>query len=124
MPAASPTICPRCWCNLVPEQPMADGPFRYDSVDGLSYNGVKVRLSRQERELVGSLLHAKGRLLSPDAIVTRLDSETENPPRLVSVLLAGIRRKLRQLGAPNPIKTHPEYGAGWRWLSTAPTPAA
>jgi len=94
---------------------MRAGDFAFDHT-GLTFQGQPVKLTPHERELVGALMHARGSIVSHDAILNRLGSDAM--PGIISVHATNARRALRVSGAPDPIKA--VYGQGLRWAGPAP----
>jgi len=108
-------MCPHCGYNLVAEAPMRAGDFEYSN-DGLTFRDQPVKLRLQERVLVGTLMHAQGRVVSRDVLLDRLG--TDAMPGIISVLISKTRRALRAIEAPDPIRT--VHGQGLRWAGPAP----
>lgn len=72
------------------------GPLRLDPVSGqVSLNGHAVILSRRELALLAALLHARGRILSPDQLKDSLyDFSEEIESNALNVHIHHLRRKL------------------------------
>ena len=72
------------------------GPLRLDPVSGeVSLHGRAVALSRRELALLAALLHAGGRILSPDQLKDSLyDFSEEIESNALSVHIHHLRRKL------------------------------
>jgi len=72
------------------------GPLRLDPVSGeVSLNGQVVILSRRELALLAALLHARGRILSPDQLKDSLyDFSEEIESNALNVHIHHLRRKL------------------------------
>ena len=92
---------------------IVDGPLCLDPASGdVTLNGNPVALSRREFALLGALLHARGRVLSPAQLKDRLyDFSEEIESNALSVHIHHLRRKL----GPGLIET--VRGVGYRFGS-------
>lgn len=109
---AETCICPHCGFDLVKDEVLERDHFTYDPRGVVSYCGIILRLRPAHREIVGSLMKAAGRIVSKDTLLERLGSEGDDPT-LMNVQVSLLRRDLRKLGIPCPIKT--VWGAGFCW---------
>lgn len=108
-------VCPSCGYNLERELPIEDGPFAYDPTGPeFKIDGRAVQCRRQVREMLGGLMHARGRTLPFDAIAGRLGSEAHAAARLIDVALYEARRMFEESPYPCPIER--VRGEGLRWV--------
>jgi DNA-binding response OmpR family regulator len=107
-------ICTNCGLNLEREKPIVDGPFDYDPAGPIfSIDGARLRCRSQVSELLGSVMHARGRPLAYGVIAERLGYEGDDPKNLVHVLASQARGLIAQCGYSSPIETVRGYGLRW-----------
>lgn len=110
--AASPVFCPRCAHNLTAEQPTTIGPLSFDPLGVAAWNGAELPLTPSQFQLVGSLVAARGKVVSYEALAERAGYDGSGDANdVVQVLFCRARGVLRQLGAPSTIiKSVPRRG--------------
>jgi two-component system phosphate regulon response regulator OmpR len=91
------------------------GPFAYDPARGeLSRDGAPVRLTTRERDLLQTLVHHAGAIVSRETLAARA-SEQKAAERTVDVEIARLRRKIEtDPNAPRHLQT--VRGQGYRLL--------
>lgn len=111
-------VCPSCGYNLHREEPFVDGRLTFDYDTGLIVDGRPIPLSYMMRQIVGSLIAARGERLSTDAILLRIGSEGE--ANTIAVQISRIRKVFRDAGLPELIQSRRGRGeAGYRWVMHA-----
>ncbi|WP_203310513.1 winged helix-turn-helix domain-containing protein [Sphingomonas beigongshangi] len=107
-------ICPCCGYNLRREQAIVVGPFSYDpTLPAFCIDGEPVRCRPQVREMLGSVMQARGRTLSFDVLADRVGSDAAKSARLIDVALYEARRIFGATPYLCPIER--VRGAGLRW---------
>lgn len=92
--------------------------MRYDPADALlsDDNGNLIALTAGELRLLDAFLQRPGRLLSRDALLDWTHRDGEGPfDRAIDLAVSRLRRKLMQVGAPDPIET--VRGLGYRFIA-------
>ncbi|MGR6327712.1 hypothetical protein ACU5AX_01465 [Sphingomonas sp. XXL09] len=111
-------ICPSCGYNLEREQLITDGPFTYDpTCPAFLIDGEPVQCRPQVREVLGSVMQARGRTLSFEVLAERIGSDAVRPNRLIDVALYQARRIFA--ASPYPCPVQRVRGAGLRWALSA-----
>lgn len=77
----------------------------------LCFRQKPIKLTNGERIIVWSLLKAYPDCVRKPTLLDRLDSEGVN--NTIQVIICRIRRKLKDVGAPESIET--VWGQGYRW---------
>lgn len=103
-------ICPNCGFDLLRDEPMEVGRFRYDPRGSFTVGGVPIPLTPKEVELIGALFRARGRIVPYAALIDRLDVTGRV---VVSVHVRRIRKKFNAAGEWNPIGV--AHGIGLFW---------
>lgn len=93
-------MCTQCGYNLSAERAVAWGLLGFDPREDAAWDGRKLGLSRQQREIVGGLIHARGRVLSRALVADRIGYEGDDGANVVDVQVCRIRALLRAAGAP------------------------
>lgn len=107
-------ICPCCGYNLRRELAIIVGPFSYNpTLPAFCIDGEPVQCRPQVREMLGSLIQARGRTLSFDVLADRVGSDATQSARLIDVALYEARRIFEASPYPCPIAR--VRGAGLRW---------
>lgn len=94
----APGCCPHCGHNLDAERRVRIGRLDYDPAGPVSWGGAPIALTSGERIVLGSLVHARGAIVSRSAIAERMGSEGDG--NVVDVLISRLRKALSQGGAP------------------------
>lgn len=108
-------MCPHCGYDL-----RHDGPVLINdwSMMGptypLFYKSESIRLRPQAGEFCYALMKAFPRQVRHDAMIGRLDTESEDPHNLLKVLVSRLKVAIRERGIPVPIVT--DWGQGYRWI--------
>ncbi len=111
-------ICPGCGLNIQSERVIEDGPFTYDpTVPAFLIDGSRITCRPQVREVLGSVMQARGRTLGFDVLADRLGSVAAAPSRLIDVALYDIRRIFAATPYPCPVERI--RGKGLRWSMAA-----
>jgi DNA-binding response OmpR family regulator len=106
-------FCPCCGTDLRVGNSRQGVGLRVDPTGDFIWNGSPIRLTNAERVVLGSLLQAKGGVLSKAALRARLESDAG--PKIIDVLICKIRRKFLDAGHSAPI--HTARGMGYKWAS-------
>lgn len=95
-------LCPHCGYDLRLDTPVLIDDFSMmSSVAVLRWEGEAVKLTGSERILVYTLMKAYPAPVRLSVILDRMDSDATG--NVIDVYLCRIRKKLRAIGAPNPI---------------------
>lgn len=120
---AQPSLCPHCGYDLRAEETVSFGSAAIERRGEFTYAGVVIHLSPCERNLVESLLRARGRLVPIMALAERMDTNSDDPANSIHVLAARVRKRLRAHGFPGEL-LHSEINRGMRWAVEAEQAAA
>jgi DNA-binding response OmpR family regulator len=104
-------VCPHCGFDLVRDAPISSGGFRVDPSGDATWRGERIPLPRSEREILYSLAKSYPRSLSRATLLDRLGSEAEE--KTVDQWISKLRSRLREAGAPCPVRT--VYTQGYCW---------
>jgi DNA-binding response OmpR family regulator len=108
-------ICPHCGYNLERERRTEDGPFAYDpTIPAFLIDGQRVPCRPQVRELLGSLIQARGRTLSFDVLIERMGSEADSSGKTMDVVLTYARKAFAAADHPFPVERVRGVGLRWR----------
>jgi DNA-binding response OmpR family regulator len=108
-------VCPHCGYDLASEAIVEDGDFLYEPRLGVLYRGARLPISPDRHLILATLLKARPRVLTSDALLGAIGSEGDDT--LIRSHVSVIRRDLYALGIPNPIET--VWGHGRRWAPSA-----
>jgi DNA-binding response OmpR family regulator len=109
------TICPGCGLNLERERLIEDGPFAFDpTIPAFLIDGQRVRCRPQVRELLGSLMQARGRTLTFDVLLDRMGSNAGVAAKLMDVVLHHAREVFAAADHPFPVERVGGVGLRWR----------
>lgn len=111
MTIASCTLCPHCGHDLTRDEPISRGDIVFDPRGEVQWRGAAVHLTVGQRIVLHSLLKANGRTVPRDALLERLDSQSEDGRNLLSVHLARLRSALPGVPIEN------VRGIGLRWAA-------
>ena len=106
-------ICPHCGFDLVRLEPITDGIFGYDPQVGFLIAGEKVNFDRQCHEIMGSVMAARGYVLSLPVIADRLGYEGDRASELIRAKMTKCRATIAAAGIRFPIQT--VWGVGVKW---------
>lgn len=98
-------VCPCCGYDLAVDKPVMINDFSMIGAGyPLVYKGTPVRLTGAQALVCWALMKAYPRHLTISALLERVTIDKEND-NLISVHVSRVRKKLRAIGAPNPIRT-------------------
>ncbi len=105
-------ICPHCGFDLVKDEPVEIGDYRYDPRDGFSIAGRRLPLTRSEAELAAALFRERGRSLAYERLLDRLGLTSDR--NILFVFRNRIHAKFRAAGLPPPIGAQRGFGLYWQ----------
>lgn len=114
----SRAMCPHCGYDLRLDTPiLIDDFIMMSSMAPLNWRGQNINLTGSERIICYTLMKTYPLPVRLPVILDRLDSEATG--NVVDVYICRIRRKLRDVGAPNPIKAVRNRGHGrvFTWVT-------
>jgi DNA-binding winged helix-turn-helix (wHTH) protein len=118
--AGGPCICPHCGYDLKVDQPITDGRLSFDPRGCIYVDGAKIALPPRVSIVLGTLMKARGRIVSRTVLIERLGSDSDDAWIGVATVIKLLRRALEAAGIRDSIETH--YGLGYAWNSAACTP--
>lgn len=106
-------FCPHCGYDLLKDQPIIINDFSMLGPQSpLYYRGKVPNLTLAERNFCWALMKAYPKTVRHEALLNRLDST--GTVNTLAVYISKIRKKLRQLGAPDPFVRVRGVGVGWK----------
>lgn len=109
-------FCPHCGYDLRPDTPVFINNFTmFGPASQLMYDQTIVKLTESERFVCWTLLKAYPEAVTQEVILDRMGSDAMG--NVINVYVCRIRKKLREIGAPNPIEpTYNKAGRrAYRW---------
>lgn len=107
-------ICPHCGYDLAKDQPILLNDFSmHSSISPLCWRGTAIRLTGAESAVVWALMKAWPSPMRISVLLERADSEADE--QTVRVLVCRVRKKLRAVGAPDPIGSYRVPGGAYIW---------
>ena len=98
------SLCPCCGTDITLDTPvLINDYFMTGAGFPLMYKGTKVPLTHSEALVCWSLMKNYPGYVTIDALAERCGTSAEDTTNLVRALISKIRRKLRELQAPEPI---------------------
>lgn len=108
-------ICPCCGTDIALDSPIIINDFAMNGAGyPLFYKGTKLPLSPGEELICWSLMKNYPAHVTTAALGERIGSDCEDVDNAIKVLVCRIRRKMRQLDAPQSIETVTGHRA-YRW---------
>lgn len=110
-------FCPHCGYDLVHDAPIILNEFSMlGPVSPLTVNGESVKLTFSELQLCWALMKSFPTPVRTDVLLERIGSEATT--NAIHVYVCRIRKKLKAMGAPNPIKCAATYGGcrAYTWV--------
>lgn len=106
-------ICPHCGYDLVKDEPIVIGAYRYVPRLGLFHQGRRIDLTGKGLEIAVALFRARGQVLTLDALALRLGNDSLSFSNLIAVYLNRMRSAWGRLGEPFPIERVRGRGLYW-----------
>lgn len=99
-------LCPCCGYDLAADQPILINDFAMNGAGfPLMYHDQVVPITPNEALLCWALMKSYPSHVTTMGLVERLDSGSDDPDGIIRIHVCRIRRALRALGAPQPIRT-------------------
>lgn len=99
-------MCPCCGYDLAVDAPIMINDFSMNGAGyPLMYRGEIVRLTPSQALLCWALMKAYPRRVTISALLERVSYGDVDDDNLIRVHVSRIRARLRELGAPQPVKT-------------------
>lgn len=109
-------LCPHCGYDLQLDTPILIDDFSMmNSMSHLWWRDQVIALTSSERIVCYTLMKAYPGPVRTSVLLERLDSDAEHN-NIINVYISRIRRKIRDVGAPNPIVTQGRDGV-YSWAT-------
>lgn len=122
-------ICLNCGADWEDQQPISYGGCTFDPFGVVTYNGKEVRLNRQQRIIVGTILKGEGQFVHMEVLKNAVwGEETASLKRSnnIHVVLNKIRKKFMEVDPtfdridsdirPGGWHSHGQQSRGYRWV--------
>lgn len=115
--AGLPTLCPHRGIDLRKDELVVAGGLMVDPRGDATLDGQPIHLTRSERVVLMTLVKARGRTISADALLERTGSEAHH--RIADVWISRLRKKLAGF-RPDRVFVETVTGLGYRWVGGKP----
>jgi DNA-binding response OmpR family regulator len=100
-----PALCPHCGYDIEMDMPVLINDFSMTGAGyPLFYRGLKVELTHGEALVCWSLMKNFPHYVTKPVLMERIGSDSDDD-NMITILVSRIRRKFREMGAPNAIAT-------------------